>query len=122
MNAQLSAARAGKDAGRADVILHVTTAQYAAGIDIFKARKYLRGGTADDVDEYVQASAMAHREYGLLSAIFRCRIQNFVQQWDQRRVAFQRIALGTDIARVDGLLEDIGPHQLIENPSPVDRK
>ena len=63
---------------------------------------------------------MAHGEHGLLGAVLGRGVQNLVEQRNQRGVAFQRIALGADVARVDGLLENIGAHQLIEHPRAID--
>ena len=120
VNAHLAAAGPGVDAGRTDVILHVAAAQHAARIDILKSGKDLRRRPAHDVDDDVQASAMAHGQHRLLGAISGRGVQNLVQQRNQRGVAFQRIALGADVARVDRLLEDIGAHQLIQNARAID--
>ena len=64
---------------------------------------------------------MAHRQHGLLRAVARGGVQDFVQQRNQRGVAFQRVALGADVARVDRLLEDVGANQLVENARAIDR-
>ncbi len=121
VDAHLPAIRAGKHAGRADVILHVAAAQHAARIDILESGEDLRRRPAHDVDDDVQAAAMAHRQHRLLRAIVGRGVQDFVQQRNQRGVAFQRIALGSDVAGVDGLLEDVGANQLIENTRTVHR-
>ncbi len=60
---------------------------------------------------------MAHRQHRLLRALSGGGIENLVQQRDQRSIPFQRIALGSDVAGVDGLLENVGTHQLVENPA-----
>ena len=121
VDAHLAAAGAGEHPGRADVILHVAAAQHAARIDILEAGKNFRRRTAHDIDDDVQASAMAHRQHGLLGAMPRRGVENLVQQRNQRRVAFQRIALGADVAGMDGLLEDVGADQLVQNPRAIDR-
>ncbi len=115
VNADLAAVSSGEYAGGADVILHVSAAEHAAGIDVFEAGKNLGCGTTDDVDDDVQASAMAHGEHGLLGAVLGGGVQNFVEQRDQRGVAFERITLGADVARVNRLLEDVGADELIEH-------
>ena len=116
----LLAAGAGKDAGRADVILHVSAAENAAGIDVLESGEDFGRRTADNVDDDVEASAMAHGQHCLLGAVLGSGVQDFVEQRNQRSVAFQRIALGADVARVDGLFEDVGANQLVEHPLPVD--
>src|SRR5271167_281543 len=115
MDSDLFAVRAAEHAGRPDVIFHVAAAQNAAWIDVLKSGENLRRRTAHDVDDDVQASAMAHRQNGLLGAVLRGGVEDFVEQRNERGIAFQRIALGADVARVDGLLEDVGAHQLIQN-------
>ena len=111
---------AGEDTGRADVVLHVTATQHTARVNVFKAGKDLRRRTPHDVDDDVQPSAMTHGEHGLLRTTFGGGIQNLIQQRNQRGVAFQRVTLGADVARMNGLLENIGAHQLVEYPIAVD--
>ena len=47
-------------AGRSHVVLDVSGAEDAAGIDIFKTGKDFLGRALGDVRDYVEASAMAH--------------------------------------------------------------
>src|ERR1022692_2216459 len=108
VNADLAATGARENPGRADVILPVATAKHASRIDVLEPSENLSCRTAHDVDDDVEAPAMAHPQHSLLGALHRGSVQNFVQQRDERRVALERIALGSDIAGVNGLLEDAG--------------
>jgi hypothetical protein len=108
------------DAGRTNVILHVAAAQNAARIDVLKSGENFFRGTADDVDDDVQAPAMAHRHHSLFGSVSRSGVENLIQQRNQCGIAFERIAFGADVARVDGLLENIGPHQSIKDSRAID--
>src|SRR6185369_293672 len=55
-------------AGGADVIFHISAAQHAAGIDVFKLGEYFFGLTLCDVNDHVKATAMAHAEDQFLRA------------------------------------------------------
>ena len=103
VDAYLVAVGGGEQSGRADVVLHVAAAQHAAGIDVFEAGEDLRRRAVHHIDDDVQASAMAHRQHRLLGSLLGSGIENLVEQRDQRGVAFQRVALGSDVARMDGL-------------------
>ncbi len=120
MNPHRTATGSRIHAGRADMILHVAATQHAARIDIFESAKNFHRRTVHDIDDHVQASAMTHRQHGLLGAIARRGVQNLVQQRNQRRVAFQRVALSPDVAGMDGLLEHVCADQLVQNAAPVD--
>ena len=54
---------------------------------------------------------MAHGDHRLLGAVLGSGVQDCVEQRDQRRFAFEREALGAEIARLDHLLEEIGADQ-----------
>ena len=121
VNADLAAVCGVKYAGCADVILHVAAAENAAGIDVFEAGEDFCGSAADDVDNHVQASAMAHAPARACSAPFSAAaFEDFVEQRNERGVAFERITFGSDVARLHGLLEDVGADELVENALRVD--
>ena len=63
---------------------------------------------------------MTHGQNGLLRAVTGRRVQDLVQQWNQRGVAFQRITLGANVTGVNRLLEDIGPDELVQNARAID--
>ena len=103
-------------AGRAEVIFHVAAAQHAARIDIFEAGEDFGGGPADGVDHDVQAAAMAHGHDALLGAESRLRVRGSRRAAESApAVAFERIALGAQIARLQHLLEEFGADQALEN-------
>jgi hypothetical protein len=102
-------------AGGAKVILHVAAAQHAARVDIFELCEELGGRAADGVDHDVEASAMAHGEHGRLDAEGRARCQQLVEERDEDGEAFEREALGAEVARLDDLLEDVGADEVGED-------
>ena len=93
-------ARRRVNAGRADVILHVARAEHAARIDIFKSRDDFVRRLARRVNHDVQPPAVAHRDHGIDRARFARGIQNRIEQRNQRGHAFERKALGAQIARL----------------------
>ena len=122
VNADLAAAAAGENAGRADVVFHVATAKHAARVHVFESGENFCRRAVHNVDDHVEATAVTHREYGLLGTVLGGGVQNFVEEWDQRGIAFERVTLGSDVTRVDGLLEDVGAHELVEYAGAIDRQ
>ena len=104
-----------KLAGSADVVFHVAAAQDAARVGIFELGKDVGGRLTEGVRHHVQASAMAHPHDGLLRAKVGGVVQNLVQKGNQDGDAFEREALGAEIARLDHLLEEVGLGQPFQN-------
>jgi hypothetical protein len=107
-------------AGGAHVVLHVAAAEHGARIDVFKVGIDLGGGPANDVPHDGEAAAMAHGHHAFLGAVVRGGLQGFIEQRDQRGVAFERKALGADVKRLQHLLEDVGFDELVENSLAID--
>ena len=97
---------AGSDVGArgADVILHVTRAEHAARVDVLKARDDFMRRLARGVHHDVEAAAMTHGHDGFQRAVFAGSIENGIEQGNQRGDAFERKALGAEIARLQDLL------------------
>ena len=107
-------------AGRTEVVLDVTRAEDAAGIDILEAGEDLDRSAADDLTHDVQPSAVAHGDHRLVGAVLGALLDGGDEERNERRDALDREALRTDVTRLDGLFEDLGAHQLVEDPLPVD--
>ena len=58
---------------------------------------------------------MAHGEHGCLDAEGRARCQQLVEERDEDGEAFEREALGAEVARLDDLLEDVGADEVGED-------
>ena len=54
---------------------------------------------------------MAHRQHGLLRALFGGGIQDRIEQRQQRDFAFERVALGAEIARLENLFENFSANE-----------
>ena len=78
MNVDLATAAGDVFASCSHVILHVSGAEDAAGIDIFKAGKNLLGRALGDMGDYVEASAMAHAHDQLDGAKARGGVEDFI--------------------------------------------
>src|SRR5271154_1813288 len=73
------------------------------------------GGAPDNVHHHIESSAVAHGQHGLFGALFGSRAQDRIEQRDQRRLAFERIALRAEVARLQYLLENVRAYEQIEN-------
>ena len=107
-------------AGGADVIFDVSAAEYAARIDVFKLSKNFFGLTLGDVNDHVEAPAVAHAEDEFLRAELTGGVEKLVHQGKKRRVAFEREAFVAEIARLKDLLKQFGPDQVVENALLID--
>src|SRR5271155_267260 len=115
VHAYFFSARGRKLPSRSHVILHVSAAQHAARVHILKSREDFRRIAPYYLHHHVQPPAMAHREHRLHRALLRGRIQNRVQQRQQRRFSLQRISLRSQITRLQHLLENFRAHQPVQN-------
>ena len=107
--------------GSADVVLHVAATQDAARVDIFEAGEDLLCWAVDNVSHHVQPPAMAHGQHRPLRVVLSRAFQNLVQHGNQRGHAFQRKALGTQVSRLQHLLEDLGAQQPLQDALAVRR-
>jgi hypothetical protein len=113
MNVNVSAAAGGVVAGCAEVILYVAAAENATRIDIFEADEEFLGGTSGDSEENGKAAAMAHAEDELFGAELAGGFKDFIQQWDQRSVAFQGEAFVAEVPLLQNLLEHFGADEAL---------
>src|SRR5712692_2901917 len=70
---------------------------------------------AGGVDHDVEAAAMTHGHDGFRGAVLADGVENGVEQRDQRGDAFEREALGAEIAGLQDLLEEVGANEALEN-------
>ena len=105
----------GEGAGGSHVVLHVAAAEDAARVDVFELGEDVGGGFAEGVDHHVEASAMAHAQDGALRAELGGAVEQLVEEGDEGGDAFQREALGAEIARLDDLLEEVGAGEEVED-------
>src|SRR5438477_7398010 len=89
MNMEFSAAARCLFAAPAQVIFHVTAAQYAAGVHIFKTSENFFRRALGDVRHHVQASAMAHAHDQFNCAVLSRAIENFINQRNERGDALE---------------------------------
>ncbi len=99
----------------ADVVFDVATAEDAAWVGVFEFGKDVGGRFAEGVGHHVQASAMAHAHDRFFGAEVGGVVQYFIQKWDQYGYAFEREALGAEIAGLDYLLEEVGLGETFQN-------
>ncbi len=90
-----------------DVVLHVAAAEHAARVHVFKAREDVGRRGADNLGHDRQTPAMAHGEHGHYGAVVKGGLHGLVERGDERGHAFQREALGTEIAGLQRLLENL---------------
>ena len=64
---------------------------------------------------------MTHGHHAFLGAVLDGHLQRFLQQRNQRGFAFQREALGSDVKRLQHLLEDVGFDQLGQDALAIHR-
>src|SRR5216683_2179199 len=102
-------------AGSAHVVLNVSATKNAARIDVFKTGENLFGGAARYVSDYVEAPAMAHTHDQFDCASLSSGVEDFVDQGQQRRDAFEGEALAAKIPLLQNQLEQVGADQQVEN-------
>src|SRR5882724_11634019 len=113
MNMDVCAATCGVVAGRAEVILNVAAAEDAAWVDVLEADEKLFGWASGDGEEDAEAAAMTHAEDEFFGAIFAGGFEDFIEQGDQRGVAFKRKALVAEVTLLQYLLEHFGADQAL---------
>ena len=101
-------------AGRTHVIFHVARTEHAARIHVLEFAKDLFRGALRDIDNDVQSSAMAHPHDEFDGAVFAGHVEDFVQQRQERSVAFEREALVAEIARLQRLLKQVRLDQQVK--------
>ena len=95
-------------AGGAHVVLHVAAAEDAARVDVFEAGEDFLRRTLREVGHDVEAAAMAHAHDEFDGAERGGGVEHLIKERDQGGDAFEREALGAEVARLDDLLEDVG--------------
>ncbi len=105
----------GEVAGGADVVLDVSAAEGGAGVDVFELGEDFRGVAADDVGHDVEAAAVAHAEDAGGDAGVGGGGEELVEKGDKGGEAFEREALGAEVALLDDPLEDIGADEAGED-------
>ena len=83
---------------RAHVVLHVAATQHAARVYILESAEDLLRRPPGDLHNHVQPPAVAHAHHQFDGAPFSGRLQNLIDQRDQRGYAFERKAFGAEIA------------------------
>src|SRR6476661_956249 len=119
MHAQGLAVASGVFAGGSFVVLNVATAQNTARVNIFKSGKDVLCRDADGEVHHAQPAAMAHGHNCCSRAGLSSGFQNNIQQGNLRSCAFTRVALGSQITRLEDLLKEIGLHQALGEPPAV---
>ena len=107
--------------GSSLVILHITAAQNAAGINIFKSRQDIFRGNAYRQRHQGQAPAMRTADHAGIGAQVRSGFQHCIEQRDLRSITFPGVALGPKIAGLKNLLKKIGLQEPFREPAAVHR-
>ena len=107
--------------GRALVILDVAAAEGAARVHILEAGEDIGHLPSHGVRHHVEPSAMAHGHHAFVGTVLDGRFEGFLEQRNQRGVAFEREALGANVERLQHLLEDVGLDQLRQDALAIDR-
>ena len=102
-------------AGGADVVFDVAAAEDAARVDIFKFREDLGRQAADGVGHDVETPAVAHAEDGAGDSVGGAGVEHLIEKGDEDGEAFEREALGAEVAGLDDLLEEVGADELRED-------
>src|ERR1700682_5703911 len=115
MDVNFSAAARDVFAGGAHVVLNVSAAENAAGIDVFKTGEDFFWGATGYGSDYVEASAMAHAHDQFDGASLGGCVENFVHQREKRGDALEGEALAAKVPLLQNQLEQVGAGQQIEN-------
>ncbi len=105
----------GEVAGGAHVVLDVAAAHGGLGVDVFELGEDFLGLAADGVDHDVEAAAVAHGEDGARDAVLGSGGEELVEERDENGEAFEREALGAEVALLDDLLEEVGADEVGED-------
>ena len=105
-----------EDAARALVVLDVTAALDALGVEVaLELREDVAVGLAHHVGEHVEATAVRHADHRLAHALVRRDVEDRLQRHDRRFATLEAEALLTDVARVQEALEDLGFVERVED-------
>ncbi len=115
MDADFLAAAGDVSAGSAHVVFHVARTQDAARIDVFKASDYFMGQLTRGVNHHVQSAAVAHGHDRGFRPLFARRVEDGVQERNQRGDSLQGKPLGAQVARLQNLFEQVGANQALED-------
>ena len=102
-------------AGGSHVVLNVAAAEDGARVDVFEAGEDLGGRAADGVGHDVEAAAMRHGDDGAGDSGGRGCGEDLIEKRNEDSEAFEREALGAEVALLDDLLEEIGAEELGED-------
>ena len=102
-------------AGGAHVVLDVAAAEDGARVDVFELGEDLGGRAADGVGHDVEAAAVAHGEDGARDAVVGGGGEELIEKRDEDGEAFEREALGAEVALLDDLLEEVGADEVGED-------
>src|SRR6266567_2053868 len=122
MNVDFGATASDVFAGGTHVILHVAATQNAARIDVFESCKNFLRRSSGNVDDYIEATAMAHAHDQFHSALLRRALENFIHQRNQRGDALERKPLGAQISLLQHEFEKIGANEQIKRALLVNRR
>ena len=120
MHREAAAVERDEFSGGTEVIFHVAAAEHAARIHVLEARENCRSWPAHYVNHHVQPPAVAHRDDALLRAQACGGIEHFIEERNQRGVAFERIALCAEIASLKNLFKNFGSNEALENSRAIE--
>ena len=102
-------------AGGPHVVFDVATAEHRTWVHIFEAREDVDRGASNDIGHYVEAAAMAHGYYRGGDTKRSAGGEDMGEERDKDSEPFQREALGAEVARLDGLLEEVRADEVRED-------
>ena len=101
------------------VIFHITSAQHAARINIFKSGKNIFRGNTHSQGHHREASAMTHGHHAGMHSLVGSSLQNHIEQRNKRGIAFAGVTLGSQITGLQDLLEKVSLKQTLSQPAAV---
>jgi hypothetical protein len=99
-----------------EVVLHVAATEQRLRVVVFERGEDLFEILLHHVYEHIQAPAVRHADHELFHAVLTGAVDHQLQQGDDALRALEREALGTDVLRMQELLEDLSVDQLGEDP------
>ena len=103
------------------MVFHVTAAQHATRINVLESRKNFLGSALRNVDQNVQAAAMAHAHHEFNCAPFPRLLQNLIDKRNESSYALEGKTFGPQISLLQNLLEEVGADQQVKNMPLLDR-
>ncbi len=119
MDADGAAVGEAEGTGGAAVVLHVARAHDAARIDVLEAGEELRIVDAHDVGHHVEATPVAHPQHRARRVVLGGGLEHGGEHRDESLEPFYGEALVAEVLRLQELLEDRGPHELIDQRPPI---